>query len=315
MAFSILFPSSKSSRRSLLISISTLLILLLVLPQSTSASTKLYPAKRSYDTHTYYVLHLRSPTESSYSAIDIAKLLGAEHVEKVGELQDHYLIRAPSDLVIQGAEGGLSLGSREKDVSEVAFSNLLERRNEITIERDSVMERYALLRRDGGDCDRMSTLEKRDGGGGASEGVKSLGIRSLERQIPRMRIKRDLPVLPPVDSPFTIPSMENSLLNHLEARVPIPQVPVVIPLTAEPAGIVKDAIDQFGIYDPIFPLQWHILNKVMEENSVNVTGVWAQGIVGKGINVAIVDDGLDMFSRDLAPNYVRNTSLFWTIVL
>jgi len=29
------------------------------------------------------------------------------------------------------------------------------------------------------------------------------------------------------------------------------------------------------------------------------------GINGTGVNVAIIDDGLDMMSEDLAPNFVR----------
>jgi kexin len=35
-----------------------------------------------------------------------------------------------------------------------------------------------------------------------------------------------------------------------------------------------------------------------------VTGVWEQGITGKGAVVAIIDDGLDANSEDLAVNFV-----------
>jgi subtilisin family serine protease len=62
---------------------------------------------------------------------------------------------------------------------------------------------------------------------------------------------------------------------------------------------------KFKIFDPLWSKQWHLVNGVMPENSINVTGVWEQGIVGKGVNVAIVDDGLDMHSDDLAANFVR----------
>jgi kexin len=49
----------------------------------------------------------------------------------------------------------------------------------------------------------------------------------------------------------------------------------------------------------------------MEENSINVTGVWDEGVFGKGVNVAIVDDGLDMHSDDLAANFVSTVSLLF----
>lgn len=36
---------------------------------------------------------------------------------------------------------------------------------------------------------------------------------------------------------------------------------------------------------------------------MNVTGVWSQGITGKDIVVAILDDGLQMDHPDLKDNY------------
>jgi kexin len=44
---------------------------------------------------------------------------------------------------------------------------------------------------------------------------------------------------------------------------------------------------------------------------VNVTGVWSQGITGKDIVVAILDDGLEMDHEDLKENYVRNALLIY----
>ncbi|ODQ52302.1 hypothetical protein SAICODRAFT_58465 [Saitoella complicata NRRL Y-17804] len=64
--------------------------------------------------------------------------------------------------------------------------------------------------------------------------------------------------------------------------------------------IVKHAL---GIQDPIFKDQWHILNTVQEGHDLNVTGVWAQGITGHNVTTAIVDDGLDFTSLDLADSY------------
>lgn len=41
---------------------------------------------------------------------------------------------------------------------------------------------------------------------------------------------------------------------------------------------------------------------------MNVAGVWEMGITGKGIISAMVDDGLDFESPDLADNFVRRKS-------
>lgn len=65
----------------------------------------------------------------------------------------------------------------------------------------------------------------------------------------------------------------------------------------------EEIADLLGIKDPIFSSQWHIFNTVQVGNDLNVTGVWMDGITGKNVTTAIVDDGLDMYSNDLKPNY------------
>ena len=51
--------------------------------------------------------------------------------------------------------------------------------------------------------------------------------------------------------------------------------------------------DKLGIEDPIFLEQWHLINTQYPGNDVNVKNVWYDGIKGKGVTVAIIDDGLD----------------------
>ncbi|KAG0344041.1 pheromone processing endoprotease [Podila humilis] len=63
----------------------------------------------------------------------------------------------------------------------------------------------------------------------------------------------------------------------------------------------------FGIEDPGFRYQWHLHN-TKNGHDINVTGVWEQGINGTGVNVAIIDDGLDSTSEDLAPNFFKEGS-------
>ncbi|ORZ10039.1 peptidase S8/S53 domain-containing protein, partial [Lobosporangium transversale] len=63
----------------------------------------------------------------------------------------------------------------------------------------------------------------------------------------------------------------------------------------------------FELRDPGFRYQWHLYN-AESRHDINVTGVWEQGINGTGVNVAIIDDGLDMDSEDLAPNFFKEGS-------
>ncbi|KAK5663688.1 hypothetical protein OQA88_4119 [Cercophora sp. LCS_1] len=63
-----------------------------------------------------------------------------------------------------------------------------------------------------------------------------------------------------------------------------------------------------GIADPIFNQQWHLFNAVQVGHDVNVTDVWLSGVTGKNATVAIVDDGLDMYSDDLKANYYAEGS-------
>ncbi|XP_064610776.1 proprotein convertase subtilisin/kexin type 7-like [Liolophura sinensis] len=55
--------------------------------------------------------------------------------------------------------------------------------------------------------------------------------------------------------------------------------------------------------DPQFPKQWHLVNFKEEEMDINVTGVWDRNITGRGVTVAILDDGLEWTNPDIRPNY------------
>ncbi|KAL2848569.1 peptidase S8/S53 domain-containing protein [Aspergillus pseudoustus] len=65
----------------------------------------------------------------------------------------------------------------------------------------------------------------------------------------------------------------------------------------------SELISTLGIADPIFDAQWHLFNTKEVGHDMNVSGVWLEGITGKGAISAVVDDGLDMYSNDLSPNY------------
>lgn len=75
--------------------------------------------------------------------------------------------------------------------------------------------------------------------------------------------------------------------------------------TADPKALEqqKSVAKTLGIQDPIFNEQWHLFNPVQVGHDVNITQVWLDGITGKNATVAIIDDGLDMNSKDLNENY------------
>lgn len=232
--------------------IRTLAVLLLAL-SLLSANARLevearrQPAKRSYETHAYYVLELAEGS-SETQAGDLAHQLGAELVEQVGELRDHWLIRAEHhDLARRTLQDG----------------------------HDPVINRYnALLHESSMDWRLPSTGNHRDLLSKlTSRSPPSASIVSLEKQIVKKRVKRQLlPVLPP-----------GTVNGQPQAQSAAESV----------SAYLSNLAQRLSILDPLWPKQWHLANDQMRDNSINVTGVWEQGVTGKGVRVAIVDDGLD----------------------
>ncbi|GAA6052768.1 hypothetical protein JCM3770_003542 [Rhodotorula araucariae] len=262
------------------------------------AHAKFQPARRDYHSHVYYVLELDTAqlalAGDELQPEDVAHALGAEHVEQVGELKGHYLVRAPVDAVDAGEDSWIPLATEEENgrMRRRAIRELAEGK------RDRVLERYDLLRRALPGPASAHLHAKRASASAATPHHRL--IRSLERQYPRLRTKRDLPVLSP-DEP---------LLHKLARRAFVPldprqagQAGAISALVGAGRDYIEAMATRFGIVDPLWPKQWHLVNGAMQENSINVTGVWDQGFTGKGINVAIVDDGLDMHSDDLAANF------------
>ena len=56
------------------------------------------------------------------------------------------------------------------------------------------------------------------------------------------------------------------------------------------------------INDPLYGCQWHLRNQEQGGEDINVEPVWAEGINGEGVNIAVVDDGLYFTHEDLAAN-------------
>lgn len=101
-------------------------------------------------------------------------------------------------------------------------------------------------------------------------------------------------------------ALQRRIIPPQEARAPDRT------LLEQPDGGAVQAQGQvvslLGIKDPSFREQWHLFNTVQPGNDLNVTGVWLDGVSGEGVTVAVVDDGIDVDSRDLQPNYYARGS-------
>lgn len=66
------------------------------------------------------------------------------------------------------------------------------------------------------------------------------------------------------------------------------------------------------IDDPLFSQQWHLQNTGQGGGTVGedarVVGAWNQDISGRGVRIAVVDDGLEIGHEDLAPNVISGHS-------
>jgi kexin len=186
------------------------------------------PSPRTYSSHSYYVLHHNAKSHMTPS--ECAHALGAQLVEQVGELDDHWLVRIEAE--------------------PPAGDNLYRRDDDELIQRLNIHKR-------------------------SPNNALASSVRSLTRQVPRQRIKKRAPPhSPPSD---LVPTVSSSSV----------------------------VASKLGIKDPIFPDQWHNVNDKFPGFDLNVSGVWEMGITGKGVISAVVDDGLDANSKDLADNFVR----------
>ncbi|RXN01554.1 Neuroendocrine convertase 2 [Acipenser ruthenus] len=64
--------------------------------------------------------------------------------------------------------------------------------------------------------------------------------------------------------------------------------------------------------DPLFTKQWYLINTGQADGTpgldLNVAEAWELGFTGKGVTIAIMDDGIDYLHPDLASNYNAEAS-------
>ncbi|CAO1634509.1 unnamed protein product [Parajaminaea phylloscopi] len=247
------------------------------------SSQRILPAKRSYGTHHYYAVETYGSSE--VDPRDVASVLGAEFVERVGELRDHWLVRSEKPIV------GAAVTERAE---AVALHHDASVRADVPIQDDVVLGAWSKL---------AAARHTKSHGLSKRGHSAALAIRAVERQTLRRRHKRDK-IYSPWDTPHLYP--------HVRDPIPGPEPHPYPDPSPRPPPIVDSKIaeiaNNFSIHDPLFPRQWHLFNDRKLGNDLNITGVWAQNITGRGITVALIDDGVDMHSPDLADNFFAGGS-------
>jgi kexin len=71
---------------------------------------------------------------------------------------------------------------------------------------------------------------------------------------------------------------------------------------------IKQLRQKFQIFDPGFHFQWHLANNRDIRSDLNLTDIWLEGITGKGVIVAFIDDGVEHDHPDLIDNYWKEGS-------
>ncbi|WFD27582.1 kexin [Malassezia nana] len=225
------------------------------------------PAKRTYDSHHYYVAELRASESCNQvpSPEHVAQALDAELVERVGELRHHWLLRAPK-------------------TDELARRSVL---GEVDEQQDPVLRRYASW--------KHTDLERRTcvGEHCVSLGCLSASVRSLERQKVRWRHKRSV-----IYDPETMRDIYPTLLPPvpiteawMNGRAPIPA-----------RNWTAEFAKTFQVQDPLFYKQWHLVNNDLPGHDLHLDGAW-KAATGKNVTVSLIDDGIDYSHPDLADNF------------
>ncbi|GJJ71015.1 kexin [Entomortierella parvispora] len=196
---------------------------------------------------------------------ELAGHLGVQYLGQVGELANYHLFSYPKTMHEK----------RSDDYHRVSANATFTTEGEY---QDIVLQRYHDLKQS--KAFHLQLLRKRgvsgnDGANLSDEEEHPLG--QIEKQSLRKRVKRIL----------------HAALEPRDEHTPGEQQP--------PDGMKA----HLQLADPGFVYQWHLHNTLQPGNDINVTGVWDQGVTGKGALVAIIDDGLDAYSEDLAPNFYK----------
>ncbi|KAI1317208.1 hypothetical protein EDD11_008900 [Mortierella claussenii] len=232
------------------------------------------------DHHHYYAVRLDDLTATS--PLEIAHHLGVEYVGQVGELTNYHLFSFPKDASASSLEkrSDEEEEQQQQQQQDAHQGDVILKRYE-ELRQDKAFHRQAMMRKH---SHSLSLLNKRAETGtttsnSLAEFSSSSILGPIHKQELRQRVKRAMVTVDPRREDITgEPQPADGVAAH------------------------------FQIMDPGFVYQWHLHNTREPGNDINVTGVWEQNITGKGAIVAIIDDGLDANSEDLAINFYAKGS-------
>ncbi|XP_050531302.1 neuroendocrine convertase 2 [Daktulosphaira vitifoliae] len=118
-------------------------------------------------------------------------------------------------------------------------------------------------------------------------------VKSVSQQPGFKRVKRGFKMIPPFIGPALPP-------------------PVLRPAFEDVSDSDYSDVDDPLPNDPLFPEQWYLRNTGQNGGKprldLNVRAAWAQGVSGKNVTTAIMDDGVDYTHEDLKYNYNAQAS-------
>ncbi|KAF3920916.1 Kexin [Orbilia brochopaga] len=141
----------------------------------------------------------------------------------------------------------------------------------------------------------------------AAEAELTRAVRFSQKQ----KLKRLAKRIPPRLRPRSPDGHEGDHEGAAKVDEPADPAPAKFSSTTDPAAkqnFFNSLVSTLEINDPIFKDQWHLVNTRELTHDVNAGQLWLDGYLGENATVAIVDDGLDFKSHDLAPNYFAEGS-------
>ncbi|CAO3615205.1 unnamed protein product [Cunninghamella echinulata] len=228
--------------------------------------------QRDLQRRRYYTLHI--PNGNEEAAKQVSQHLNARYEGQIGELKQYHEISIEKP----------TLSKRGYDDYNYSADPLITKFNQL---KDKRKRRF--MKRD------MLTLNMVD------------QVNNLTPQMHRQRIVKRAPpsyIQKRQDDDDDSNDDDEEEASTNEAQVAIVNTQDYLKL---PNGfdLLKQTLE---VTDPGFEYQWHLVNQDSPGHDINATGVWSQGITGKGVVVAILDDGLDMDNEDLKDNFFAEGS-------